>query len=175
MSKGRLGFVGRALNHRSGSVDGLLVRVSQKLWTPFSALSELYVIKIGSNITAVREFNALMRVPKLPLKKYLLDAKIAANQEDRQQKGQVLDELPVAFQTFLTSKSNSSQLDAISAAAREYGNGGFTLIKGPPGEYTIYIHPRTVIRCLLHAHQLTTASNILLPQVLANQVRWSIL
>jgi hypothetical protein len=147
LSKGRLGFVGRALNHRSGSVDGLLVRVTQKLWTQFSALTELFVIKIGSNITAIREFNALMRVDKLPLNSYLLGAKAAADQPDRQPKGQVLDELPVAFQTFLKSKANQSQLDAISAAAREYGDGGFTLIKGPPGKFTCSAIPHDTLLC----------------------------
>jgi len=133
LTKGRFGFIGRALNHRSSSVDGLLVRVSQKLWAQFSSLKELFVIKVGSNITAVREFNALMRVDKLPLNKYLLDGKMATKQDGQQQKGKILDELPMGFQKFLKSKANSSQLDAISAAAREYGEGGFTLIKGPPG------------------------------------------
>ena len=135
LTKGRFGFIGRALNHRSSSVDGLLVRVSQKLWAQFSSLNELFVIKIGSNVTAVREFNALMRVDKLPLNKYLLGGKVAIEQDGQQPKGKVLDELPIGFQTFLKSKANSSQLDAISAAAREYGAGGFTLIKGPPGKF----------------------------------------
>jgi len=133
LTKGRFGFIGRALNHRSSSVDGLLVRVSQKLWAQFSSLNEMFVIKIGSNVTAVREFNALMRVDKLPLNKYLMGRKMATEQDGQQPKGKVLDELPIGFQTFLKSKANSSQLDAISAAAREYGEGGFTLIKGPPG------------------------------------------
>jgi hypothetical protein len=139
LTKGRFGFVGRALNHRSGSVDGLLVRVSQKLWAQFSSLNELFVIKIGSNITAVREFNALMRIDNLPLNKYLLDGKMPIEQDGQQPKGKVLDELPLGFQTFLKSKANSSQLDAISAAAREYGKGGFTLIKGPPGKFSLCI------------------------------------
>ncbi len=140
LTKGRFGFIGRALNHRSSSVDGLLVRVSQKLWSQFSSLNELFVIKIGSNVTAVREFNALMRIDKLPLNKYLLDGKGVTKQKGQQSKGKVLDELPMGFQTFLKSKANSSQLDAISAAAREYGEGGFTLIKGPPGEcFCVYM------------------------------------
>jgi len=41
--------------------------------------------------------------------------------------------LPVGFRIFIKSKMNTSQLAAITAAAREYGDGGFTLIKGPPG------------------------------------------
>jgi hypothetical protein len=51
LSKGRLGFVGHALNHRSRSVDGLLARASQQLWSQFSSLDETFVIRIGSNIT----------------------------------------------------------------------------------------------------------------------------
>jgi len=146
LTKGRFGFIGRALNHRSSSVDGLLVRVSQKLWAQFSSLNELFVIKIGSNVTAVREFNALMRVDKLPLNKYLLGGKVAIEQDGQQPKGKVLDELPIGFQTFLKSKANSSQLDAISAAAREYGAGGFTLIKGPPvtGKSLHWFRPSTL-------------------------------
>ena len=151
--KGRFGFVGRALNHRSGSVDGLLVRVSQKLWTQFSSLNQLFVIKIGSNVTAVREFNALTRVDKLPLNKYLLDGKLHAKQDGQQLEGEVLDELPAGFQTFLKSKANSSQLNAISAAAREYGEGGFTLIKGPPGKFTLCIH--SCIMCVACIDVLT--------------------
>ncbi len=38
--------------------------------------------------------------------------------------------LPVGFRIFIKSKMNTSQLAAITAAAREYGDGGFTLIKG---------------------------------------------
>jgi hypothetical protein len=32
---------------------------------------------------------------------------------------------------------NASQQDAIAASASEYGDGGFTLIKGPPGKVEI--------------------------------------
>ena len=41
--------------------------------------------------------------------------------------------LPVGFRIFIKSKMNPSQLHAITASASEYGDGGFTLIKGPPG------------------------------------------
>ena len=37
------------------------------------------------------------------------------------------------FTKYATDKFNPSQLGAISAASSEYGEGGFTLIKGPPG------------------------------------------
>ena len=33
---------------------------------------------------------------------------------------------------------NNSQLHAITASASEYGDGGLTLIKGPPGMYSTH-------------------------------------
>ncbi len=44
--------------------------------------------------------------------------------------------LGIGFRIFVKSKFNVSQQAAISAAAREYGDGGFTLVKGPPGKLT---------------------------------------
>jgi senataxin len=41
--------------------------------------------------------------------------------------------LPIGFRIYVKSKFNASQLQAITASSREYGCGGFTLIKGPPG------------------------------------------
>ena len=41
--------------------------------------------------------------------------------------------LPVGFRIYIKSKMNASQQKAITASATEYGDGGFTLIKGPPG------------------------------------------
>lgn len=34
-------------------------------------------------------------------------------------------------------KFNASQFGAISAASAEYGKGGFTLVKGPPGVFLL--------------------------------------
>jgi senataxin len=41
--------------------------------------------------------------------------------------------LGAGFRIWVKSKFNDSQKAAINAAAREYGSGGFTLVKGPPG------------------------------------------
>ena len=41
--------------------------------------------------------------------------------------------LGTGFAEYASRKFNLSQLGAISAAAQEYGDGGFTLIMGPPG------------------------------------------
>lgn len=54
LRKGRFGFVGHALNNRSRSLDGLLVRVSQKYWSQFESLNEIFIIPIGSNVTGKR-------------------------------------------------------------------------------------------------------------------------
>jgi len=62
LRKGRFGFVGHALNNRSRSLDGLLVRVSQKYWSQFESLNEVFIIPIGSNVTGKRrEHYELMR------------------------------------------------------------------------------------------------------------------
>ncbi|KAL9184986.1 hypothetical protein ACHAXT_002763 [Thalassiosira profunda] len=146
--EGRLGFVGHALNHRSRSVDGLLVRVSKKHWIQFSLLDELYVIRVGSNVTALREFNALSQTDTIPLATQLLGGKAAkqlgsgqtafAKGPETSSKADPLalgghGALPVGFRIYTKSKMNASQLNAITASASEYGSGGFTLIKGPPG------------------------------------------
>ncbi len=41
--------------------------------------------------------------------------------------------LGIGFRIWVKSKFNQSQQGSINAATREYGDGGFTLIKGPPG------------------------------------------
>ena len=141
--KVRLGFVGHALNRRSRSIDGLLVRASQNLWNQFSTLEEMCVIRIGSNVTALREFNALVCLDEIPLSKYLLNGKTDSTEakhfhnlaNDTGDKVDPLSKsgLPVGYRIFVKSKMNTSQLQAITASATEYGSGGFTLIKGPPG------------------------------------------
>ena len=165
--QGRFGFVGHAINQRDRSVDGLLVRVAKKYWSQFSALSEMFIIRIGSNVTAVREFNALSRLDSIPLSKYVLDAK-TSNTKQRsnikpQKTGLLMgkdqsekttstfdplaaegNSLPVGFRIYIKSKMNPSQQQAITASATEYGDGGFTLIKGPPGNiYLISLHCST--------------------------------
>lgn len=77
----------------------------------------------------------------MPLSKYLLDGDFAGEQESykttesKESKFDPLSKsgLPVGFRIFIKSKMNTSQLQAITASSKEYGSGGFTLIKGPPG------------------------------------------
>lgn len=93
--------------------------------------------------TALREFNALIRLDEVPLSKYLLDGKNDSTEVEHSKgdasgndtKFDPLSQsgLPVGFRIFIKSKMNTSQLQAITASSKEYGSGGFTLIKGPPG------------------------------------------
>lgn len=139
LSRGRLGFIGQAINHRSEgrSVDGLQARVSQKIWNQFSSLDSMFVIRLGSTVTALREFNALSKLHEVPLSKYLLDGKADGSYQSINSNPLSQTDntgLPVGFRIYVKAKMNASQLQAITASATEYGSGGFTLIKGPPGE-----------------------------------------
>lgn len=102
---------------------------------------------------ANREFKALSTADEISLTKYLLDGGKASsrskaeNGEAAVEKSTTFDpisaeggkdSLPVGFRIFIKSKMNISQLHAITASASEYGDGGLTLIKGPPGMYSTH-------------------------------------
>uniref|UniRef100_A0A7S2A4T2 WW domain-containing protein n=1 Tax=Ditylum brightwellii TaxID=49249 RepID=A0A7S2A4T2_9STRA len=101
----------------------------------------MYMVRVGGSVTAVREFTALCRVDKIPLMKYLLGGNTSQHSEAifRNSSDELLstmsgqNSLGIGFRIYVKSKFNRSQLGAITAAAREYGDGGFTLVKGPPG------------------------------------------
>eukprot|EP00957_Ditylum_brightwellii_P160605 12226439-Ditylum_brightwellii.AAC.1 len=46
----RLGFLGHAVNHRSRSVDGLILRVSRRLWKVVGQ-NEMYMVRVGGSVT----------------------------------------------------------------------------------------------------------------------------
>ncbi|KAI2502085.1 hypothetical protein MHU86_12404 [Fragilaria crotonensis] len=127
------------------SLDGLQLKVSKKWWATIheSESDEWRLLKIGCNITALREFTALCHMDTIPLKKYLLgkhlEGKTASKALSTLTKTQLLnkmggdDKLSKGFTAYAQHKFNPSQLMAISASASDYGDGGFTLIKGPPG------------------------------------------
>lgn len=127
------------------SLDGLQLKVSKKWWATIheSESDEWRLLKIGCNITALREFTALCHMDTIPLKKYLLgqhlEGKAASKALSTLTKTQLLnkmggdDKLGKGFTAYAQHKFNPSQLMAISASASDYGDGGFTLIKGPPG------------------------------------------
>ena len=137
--------------HARRSVDGLQLKVSKRWWAKVhSEGNEQYgLLKLGNNVTSVREFAALCRIDVLPLKTHLLGQHLKEEEEGadkrneykakRITKAQLLMKmggvtaLGQGFTKYAQKKFNPSQMQAISAAAHEYGEGGFTLIKGPPG------------------------------------------
>jgi senataxin len=123
----------------------------------------MYLLRVGGNITALREFTALCNVDMIPLKTYLLGQHIdevkqnAYNKDPRTSSMNSIDlsdphhkdallkkmggveALGKGFTEYARKKFNPSQLMAISASSQGYGEGGFTLIKGPPGTGTLFI------------------------------------
>jgi senataxin len=150
---GKSCMVGHTEAHRS-QVDGLILKVSKRKWAQVGS-SEMYLLRMGSNITALREFTALCHVDMLGLKHYLLGQhldetkhnNVAPNRalfsdidlSDPNHKEALLkkmggvEALGKGFTQYAHKKFNPSQLMAISASSQGYGDGGFTLIKGPPG------------------------------------------
>lgn len=136
------GLIGHTESSRA-SVDDLILKVSKRKWAQLGQKT-MYFYKIGSNITALREFTALCGMETLPLKRFLLGQhleeaehrrKLSAHQSADQLLGQMGGEqaLGAGFIDYARRKFNASQLAAIAASANEYGEGGFTCIKGPPG------------------------------------------
>jgi hypothetical protein len=119
------------------------VKVSKRKWAQIGQANMIAVPWKGGNVTALREFTALCRMETLPLKRYLLGQHLAnGNTNHRKQEyhrlssQQLLNEmggreaLGKGFVEYATKKFNNSQLTAIAASANQYGDGGFTLIKG---------------------------------------------
>jgi len=155
----RFGIVGH-IEYTRRSIEGLTIQVSRELWKEIGT-SEMVLLKLGCNITSLREFTALCRMDSIPLLDYILGSKMSKTSpkkkkkkksttsmdeydidpvvEERRAKKEVLSSmggssaLGKGFAEYASHKFNLSQLGAISASATEYGDGGFTLIKGPPG------------------------------------------
>ncbi|KAL9184080.1 hypothetical protein ACHAXT_002166 [Thalassiosira profunda] len=149
----RLGIVGH-VEYTRRSMDGLIIQVSRKLWAEAGA-SEMVLVKLGCNITSLREYTALCRMDNIPLQDYILGSKMSHKKsasasahvldevdqdvQEKMEKKEILSKmggstaLGRGFAKYASHKFNLSQLEAISASAQEYGEGGFTLIKGPPG------------------------------------------
>lgn len=142
-----VGLVGHTEMSRN-ELNGLVVKISKRRWAVVGQ-KEMYCIPLGNNITALREFTALCRVDQLPLKKFLFGLHLEKEENrrklsSRQSTEQLLQlmggkqSLGVGFIDYCKKKFNNSQLTAITASAHEYGDGGFTLIKGPPGTGSTY-------------------------------------
>ena len=140
----KFGLVGHTEYSRK-SLDGLLLKVSKKWWATLGT-EDMLLWKLGSNMTALREFTALCRVESIPLTSLFIgtalggwrDAKKTAARDTNNPHAMLdamggVNALGKGFTKYAQEKFNSSQFAAISASAEEYGNGGFTLIKGPPG------------------------------------------
>ena len=159
-------------------LEDLRVIVSRQRWVTICTAGNsgkkgeaLVLLKLGGNVTAMREFSALCRASSIPLLQDLLGKKLGGSRpkegegkgpkltrslssdslssgdEDsdckfaaaRIEKRKLLQKmggdaaLGEGFTRYAAAKFNPSQLGAISAASSEYGKGGFTLVKGPPG------------------------------------------
>jgi len=177
-------IVGHTETHRS-QVHGLILKVSKRKWAQVGtgkSSGEMYLLRIGSNITALREFTALSRVDAIPLKHYMFGTHINSNIRKKNENSDQCVNVELAdqnarytkrkrpnksstslqdgdnnsdlqhnnketlikmmggvnalgkgFTEYAQKKFNPSQLCAISASSKGYGDGGFTLIKGPPG------------------------------------------
>jgi hypothetical protein len=135
-------LVGQAITTRAG-LNGLVLQVSKRKWAKLGT-KEMYFYKLGGNVTALREFTALCSMERIPMKRFLLGQhleqeehrrKLSSKQAPEQlfQKMGGTSALGKGFLDYASAKFNSSQLAAIAASAHQYGEGGFTLIKGPPG------------------------------------------
>lgn len=58
------------------SIQGITIQVSRKLWSTKGS-QEMTLLKIGSNVTALREFTALCRMDSIPLLDYILGSKMS--------------------------------------------------------------------------------------------------
>jgi senataxin len=159
----RFGIVGY-IEYGRRSIEGLTIHVSKDLWSNIGK-SEMVLIKLGCNITSLREFTALCRMDSIPLSEYILGAKMSSKNstlggmaklqlkntvdtlsDEHLEKKDILSmmggssALGKGFAEYASQKFNLSQLGAISASAQDYGNGGFTLIKGPPGTGKVSIN-----------------------------------
>ena len=73
---GRLmGLVGH-IEYSRRSTEGITIQVSRKLWSQIGS-QEMTLVKLGSNITALREFTALCRMDSIPLLDYILGSKMS--------------------------------------------------------------------------------------------------
>lgn len=88
---------------------------------------------------AVREFRALVGMKEMPLSKYILSPNQGLESPNRIRaallknplsEGGGSNVLGIGFRIYVKSKFNQSQQEAISASAKDYGQGGFTLIQG---------------------------------------------
>ena len=64
------------IEYTKRSIQGITIQVSRKLWSTIGS-QEMTLLKIGSNVTALREFTALCRMDSIPLLDYILGSKMS--------------------------------------------------------------------------------------------------
>lgn len=74
-SGGIWGLLGH-IEYTRRSIQGITIQVSRKLWSTMGS-HEMTLLKIGSNVTALREFTALCRMDSIPLLDYILGSKMS--------------------------------------------------------------------------------------------------
>lgn len=127
-------------------LNGLVLKVSKRKWAQIGT-STMFLMKIGANITALREFTALCGVETIPLKRYLLghhlnemtgslssnetadNRSVTMSRSAQVKKDSLLkkmggvEALGKGFTEYARKKFNASQLMAISASSTGYGEG----------------------------------------------------
>ena len=147
----RLGIIGIVTTRGKMSDNCLTVSIAQQLWKNKRRSHELFLLRLGSNVTSFREYKALCNIAQTPMLKHLL-APTTLSSEFKASHDHGINHLPIGFRIWAKSKFNTSQRTAISSVAHDFrGNGGFTLIKGPPGTGKT----QTAVACLnaLHLRQ----------------------
>ncbi|OQS00947.1 hypothetical protein ACHHYP_02059 [Achlya hypogyna] len=110
---------------QQSSREGLVVVAHGTRWRQLQWVAQmpLFVFKVNSLVTSLREFRALCECRDYKLMKLLLSGDSAPSTMR-------LDTLGLGYVQWLRNTFNESQQEAITAAATSQG---FTLIKGPPG------------------------------------------
>ncbi|OQR89917.1 hypothetical protein THRCLA_09515 [Thraustotheca clavata] len=121
MSVGTLGIVESQLQSR----EGLVFISTCARWRELQWVNNkpLFMFKIGSLVTSLREFRALCECRDYKLMNLLLSGSSLPSTMR-------LDTLGAGYVQWMRNTFNTSQQEAITAAATSEG---FTLIKGPPG------------------------------------------
>ncbi|EQC25552.1 hypothetical protein SDRG_16570 [Saprolegnia diclina VS20] len=121
---GLLGVLG-VVESQQASREGLVFVSTSARWRRlhWDASKTLYLFKVNSLVTSLREFRALCECRDYKLMQLLLSGESVPS-------SMRLDTLGLGYVQWLRNTFNESQQEAITAAATSQG---FTLIKGPPG------------------------------------------
>ena len=94
----KFGLVGH-VEHTRRSMEGLTIRMSREFWSEIlggnngKIGTEMVLLKLGSNITSLREFTALCRMDSIPLLDYILGGKMNSKTCNVASSGSVANDL----------------------------------------------------------------------------------